>query len=99
MTAFLLRWLVLASLCFAWVGSAHAEDRATKAAQKHFEKAAESLALLKLFSDIVDTMCLITHPDYLEIIENTAVPLVTKSPSCRSSTLVTIPSSGAAILV
>ncbi len=39
--------------------------------KKHFEKASESLVLLTLFSDIVDTMCLITHPDYLEIIEDT----------------------------
>src|SRR3569623_3100943 len=39
MTALLRRWRVRASRCFAWGGSAHAEDRATKAAQKHFEKA------------------------------------------------------------
>jgi tetratricopeptide (TPR) repeat protein len=39
MTASLFRWLVLASLCFASVRPAHAEDRATKSAQKHFDKA------------------------------------------------------------
>jgi tetratricopeptide (TPR) repeat protein len=39
MTSTLLRWLVLASLCLVAVRPAHAEDRATKAAQKHFEKA------------------------------------------------------------
>jgi tetratricopeptide (TPR) repeat protein len=36
--SYLLRWLVLASLTLFSI-SAHAEDRATKAAQKHFEKA------------------------------------------------------------
>jgi len=35
----LLRWLVLASLTLFSIAPAHAEDKATKAAQKHFEKA------------------------------------------------------------
>lgn len=39
MTSTLLRWLVFASFCLVPVRPAHAEDRATKAAQKHFEKA------------------------------------------------------------
>ncbi|MEO6777733.1 MAG: tetratricopeptide repeat protein [Kofleriaceae bacterium] len=53
MTAILLRWLVLAGLCLLWVAPAHAEDRATRTAQKHFERA-QKLYNLGKFDQALD---------------------------------------------
>jgi hypothetical protein len=39
--------------------------------QKHTEKSTQSLQLLTYFSDVVDTMCMITNPDYLELVNKT----------------------------
>jgi tetratricopeptide (TPR) repeat protein len=47
MSVSLLRWLVIAGLCLVAIAPARAEDRATRAAQKHFEKAQKLFSLGK----------------------------------------------------
>jgi tetratricopeptide (TPR) repeat protein len=55
MTRSLLRWLAVASLvCFVWSAPARAEDRATKAAQKHFEKGQKLYNLAKFDLALVE---------------------------------------------